>query len=671
MYCSNCEFEIKGEGRKECPICGGPLIDFSSLASETPEDMIDTPEEKPTDNPKEPPAGPTFDLASLLNDDEEPQKQDSEPEAPPVESLRREDVGQTNSDITENKSDLSTSGSKESTQFDFESALTAEEEKQSPAPETEQAKEDLFNFETAFNEDEAKQSPESEEPAQVSSVAEHKPESKTEPPLEELSTKELLRRIAEEYKPAAKDVEEEPAEATAPTPENPKPVQARPSRSISAIAALAVFALMAAIASIAYLAPQEKLHPTIVNLKTEAEKKINAITDLVIINVEKYLYQQEESSSTVPQQKTRTDKPVKKTSFAKKPPVQEKTVPVETKPAVVTKIIPAENKQTVPKEPAQPQAETAKEILPLQEKPASKIVEKKEKTPLNPTGTKPSRGSPYSLHTGSFVKESIASAETERLKRMGFNSYIQKISLKNGQTWYRIKVGDFNTRNEAKEILNKLKQKVPHIKAYVMKKRIPAKATLAGEIAADSKQVAITDPAVSTTREVTKQHEDSEVVEKQQPVKEAVTEEKPSTEMNDLSEVSPPLAEKPQETVEPVETLSFPEETLSVEAEQIIPDLSDIPEIPQTMVEIPQEIVESTEEISSPEEVISDEEEIIAEIGYNPYTQEKEEAYPEDAVSIETLPGITPEQEDQASAAIELLPETGIQQEQEEITPTE
>ena len=445
MYCSNCEFEIKGEGRKECPICGGPLIDFSSLASETPEDMIDTPEEKPTDNPKEPPAGPTFDLASLLNDDEEPQKQEPEPEAPPGESLRREDIGQTNADITENKSDFSTSESKESTQFDFESALTAEEEKHSPEPETEQEIEDLFNFETALNEDEAKQSPESEEPAQVPSVAEHKPEPETEPPLEELSTEELLRRIAEEYKPAAKDVEEEPAEATAPPPGGPKPVQARPSRSISAIAALAVFALIAAIASIAYLAPQEKLHPTIVNVKTEAEKKINAITDLVIINVEKYLYQQEESSSTIPPQKTRTDRPVKKTSFAKKPPVQEKAPPVETNPAVVTKIIPAESKQTVSKEPAQPQAETAKEILPLQEKPAPKMVENKEKTPVKPTGTKPSRGSLYSLHTGSFVKESIASAEAERLKRMGFESYIQKASLKNGQTWYRIKVGDFNT----------------------------------------------------------------------------------------------------------------------------------------------------------------------------------------------------------------------------------
>ena len=68
----------------------------------------------------------------------------------------------------------------------------------------------------------------------------------------------------------------------------------------------------------------------------------------------------------------------------------------------------------------------------------------------------------------------------------------------------------------------------------------------------------------------------------------------------------------------------------------------------------------------------TDEEEIIVERGYNPYTQEaKEETYQEDNVSIETLPGITPEPADQASAAMEQFPETGIQQGQEEITPTE
>ena len=162
---------------------------------------------------------------------------------------------------------------------------------------------------------------------------------------------------------------------------------------------------------------------------------------------------------------------------------------METKPPVVNKIVPVESEKTASKEPTQPQAETAKDIPP-QEKPAPQVVEKKEKTPVKPTDTKSSRGSLYSLHTGSFTQESIASAEAERLKRMGFNSYVQKVSLKNGQTWYRIKVGDFNTRKEAKEIQDKLTQKAPHVKAYLMKKRIPAKAPVAAETATDPKPVA-------------------------------------------------------------------------------------------------------------------------------------------------------------------------------------
>jgi hypothetical protein len=667
MYCAKCEFEFKGEGRKECPICGGPLIDFSSLASETPEDQS-------AENSQETTAESTFDLASLLNDDDKVSDKGPEPEAPPVDELSTEKFETPTFKNTCETPDSSTSKAKESVPFDLESALTGEEEKHSPEPDTEQATEDFFNFETALNEDVVKQSQESEEPAQISSEQEHKPvsEAESEPAIEELSTEELLRRIAEEYKPAEKDSEEE-SPATAPPPKKPKPVPARSSRSFSAIAALAVFALLAAIASIAYLTPREKLHPTVVNLKTEAEKKINAITDLVIINVEKYLYKQKEPPSSVPQQKTRLYRPVKKPSLAKKASVQEKRVPVGTKPAVANGEVPSESEKTAAKEPTQPQAQTAKEILP-QEPPAPQVIEEKEKIPVKPTVTKTSRESLYSLHTGSFIKESIASAEAELLKKMGFNSYVQKASLKNGQIWYRIKVGNFNTRQEAKEIQGKLKQKAPHIKAYVMKKRMPVKANTTGGIAAESKPVAISDSTVSTNREANPPQEDQEIVESQQPIKGAAKKEEKTLppEINDSSGESQPLAETPQEVWGPIEEVSSPGETFAAEVEQTTPVLINTTEVPLTWVEIPQEVVEPAGETAIPEEIMATEEEIITETGYNPYTQEaEEEFYPEVTVSIETLPEITPEQEDQASITIELLPERGIQKGQEAITPTE
>ena len=71
MFCTNCEFEIKGEGREECPICGGPLINFSALDPDPQETTTGTPEEKQPGSPQEPIDAPTFDLASLLNDDGE------------------------------------------------------------------------------------------------------------------------------------------------------------------------------------------------------------------------------------------------------------------------------------------------------------------------------------------------------------------------------------------------------------------------------------------------------------------------------------------------------------------------------------------------------------------------------------------------------------------------
>ena len=100
-----------------------------------------------------------------------------------------------------------------------------------------------------------------------------------------------------------------------------------------------------------------------------------------------------------------------------------------------------------------------------------------------------------------------------RLMRMGFNSYIQKVSLQNGQTWYRIKVGSFSTRKEAEAIQDELKQKVPHIKSYIMRKRVPSKTAVAGEVAENTKELAIINPAVSAHRKKTPSHEKPEVVE--------------------------------------------------------------------------------------------------------------------------------------------------------------
>jgi hypothetical protein len=37
MFCTHCEFEIKGDDRKECPVCGGPLIDYAEVKNSSQE----------------------------------------------------------------------------------------------------------------------------------------------------------------------------------------------------------------------------------------------------------------------------------------------------------------------------------------------------------------------------------------------------------------------------------------------------------------------------------------------------------------------------------------------------------------------------------------------------------------------------------------------------------
>ena len=212
MFCTNCEFEIKGEGREKCPICGGPLLDFSLLDSEAQEGEKGTPEEKQAGSSQEPTDTPTFDLASLLNDDEEAKKQETEPPAPAAEELPIEGLEPHTFEKAGEEPDIATSESKESTPFDLGDALISDDEKHNQESESKHGETQTFDFETTLNETDEQQSTELEEPAQISSAPEHKAGPESEPALEELSTEELLRRIAEEYKPTEEEVSPPPAE---------------------------------------------------------------------------------------------------------------------------------------------------------------------------------------------------------------------------------------------------------------------------------------------------------------------------------------------------------------------------------------------------------------------------------------------------------------------------
>jgi len=95
MFCPNCEFEIKGEDRKKCPVCNGVLIEYSEaeVSSKEPKSDVTSGELEDTADGSEKPT--FYDLENALNiddekiEDEEPKETapftfTSEPEPEPV-----------------------------------------------------------------------------------------------------------------------------------------------------------------------------------------------------------------------------------------------------------------------------------------------------------------------------------------------------------------------------------------------------------------------------------------------------------------------------------------------------------------------------------------------------------------------------------------------------------
>ena len=74
----------------------------------------------------------------------------------------------------------------------------------------------------------------------------------------------------------------------------------------------------------------------------------------------------------------------------------------------------------------------------------SYIVEEQSKTIIH----KAKAQNAFAIQVGSHKNRKYANSELKRLNQMGFASYV-KPAVYEGETWYRLKVGDFNTRGEA------------------------------------------------------------------------------------------------------------------------------------------------------------------------------------------------------------------------------
>lgn len=109
-------------------------------------------------------------------------------------------------------------------------------------------------------------------------------------------------------------------------------------------------------------------------------------------------------------------------------------------------------------------------IPALTKAPLEKTAEQ-ENVPVKPAaGEKfisPARG--YAIHTGSYKTKKFADAETERLKGLGFDAYVDAVHLNQKDSWYRVMAGRFTTIEDARTAQDELKRKDSQIYTRIMK----------------------------------------------------------------------------------------------------------------------------------------------------------------------------------------------------------
>lgn len=137
-----------------------------------------------------------------------------------------------------------------------------------------------------------------------------------------------------------------------------------------------------------------------------------------------------------------------------------------------------------PKEPALPLAEEkAKPEKPPEkvakakaEAPAPKAEKKSETVKAETTaksteanGEAADAGKVWRAQVNAFPDERSAKLLVDRLKNKGYNAYVSETQNR-GKTWYRVSVGRYNSRDEAEKIVEALRTKENHPKAFAASK---------------------------------------------------------------------------------------------------------------------------------------------------------------------------------------------------------
>ena len=126
---------------------------------------------------------------------------------------------------------------------------------------------------------------------------------------------------------------------------------------------------------------------------------------------------------------------------------------------------------------AQPLAEQKpKETKPAEKTAKAEVKESKSQAKESKPQTKeapPAEGAEakasgkgWTVQVNAFPDERSAKTWVDRLKNKGYNAYVTEVSVK-GKTWYRVRVGQYSTREEAKKVEEVLKTKENYTKAFI------------------------------------------------------------------------------------------------------------------------------------------------------------------------------------------------------------
>ncbi len=537
MFCANCEFEIKGEDRKECPVCGGPLIEYSELKTSLDESKIDS-------------------------------------EAGKLEETVKE--------------------SKEPAFFDLESALNADDE----AP--------IFS---------------AQEPRPV---------------FKKRSKEDILANPLKKPDPIEGFV------STATKKSELK--QKHSSKFLPVIVVMGVLIIAAQIGGIFFLKSQQKLNPLIVKFKKETKQKADKILN-TILGKEKEKTLVEKEHGFVDNAQIAHEKTSQKNNASVK----------EVTPVVVKKDV-----QT-------PQIKT----------PPEDTVKKKE-NPVKPIEKKASSSTIYSIHAGSYKTEKVAVSESNRLKQLGLNAYVQTTDLQKGQIWHRVKIGGFSTREDAQKVQDELIQKDSKLKSVIVKRKAESRKTLVKK--EEKKSIAIKDPVpidVSQSVKEEKSQQKPDSVETIPPIDETVTtgEEQPLAEMELAPHVSQPVQEEiSQQKPDFVETTPPIDETVTTGEKRPLTKMELTPYVSQPVKEEVSQQKQDPVETAPPidKTVTTSEEQPLAEMGLAPHVSQlvQEEISQQKPDTVKTVADVVPEKDDPL-IAVNVPPQSTVEKVEQVVTPDE